>query len=154
MILGCYPIRRRGEGPDDACWAVPAPSIRQSCVTVEVTFMSASKLPGLFITGTDTAVGKTYTAARIAAAIAATGCRVGVYKPVASGCLLVDGELVSEDAVSLWKGAGGPGEPATSARSVSRLLWPRIWRHGLRGARSRSNCYAVASTIGSIAATC
>jgi dethiobiotin synthetase len=74
--------------------------------------MSASKLPGLFITGTDTEVGKTYIAARIAAALLAVGCRVGVYKPVASGCPLVGGELVSEDAVSLWNGAGRPGELA------------------------------------------
>lgn len=33
---------------------------------------------------------------------------MGVYKPVASGCELVDGELVSEDAVALWEAAGRP----------------------------------------------
>ena len=72
--------------------------------------MSMPRIPGLFITGTDTNVGKTYVAARIAAALTARGCRVGVYKPVASGCELIDGKLVSDDAVTLWNGAGRPGE--------------------------------------------
>jgi dethiobiotin synthetase len=64
---------------------------------------------GLFITGTGTGVGKTYVASLIARALRATGRRVGVYKPVASGCDLVDGELVSPDAVALWEAAGRPG---------------------------------------------
>jgi len=65
--------------------------------------------PGLFITGTNTEVGKTYVAALIARSLRAAGHTVGVYKPVASGCRLVDGKLVSDDAVSLWEAAGRPG---------------------------------------------
>ena len=42
-------------------------------------------LPGLFVTGTDTGVGKTRIAAAIAAAMTAEGRRVGVLKPVATG---------------------------------------------------------------------
>ncbi|MBX7075542.1 MAG: dethiobiotin synthase [Pirellulales bacterium] len=64
---------------------------------------------GLFITGTDTDVGKTYVAARIARALYSAGRRVGVYKPVASGCQVVNGQLVSGDAVALWEAAGRPG---------------------------------------------
>jgi dethiobiotin synthetase len=64
---------------------------------------------GLFITGTGTGVGKTYVTALIARVLVATGKRVGVYKPVASGCELHVGELVSPDAVSLWEAAGKPG---------------------------------------------
>ena len=64
---------------------------------------------GLFITGTGTGVGKTYVAALIARSLAASGRRVGVYKPLASGCELVDGKLVSPDAVALWEAAGRPG---------------------------------------------
>jgi dethiobiotin synthetase len=64
---------------------------------------------GLFITGTDTGVGKTYVAAMIARQLSAEGRNVGVYKPAASGCLLQDGALVAEDAVSLWTAAGSPG---------------------------------------------
>ena len=41
---------------------------------------------GLFITGTDTGVGKTYVTALIARALAGAGRTVGVYKPAASGC--------------------------------------------------------------------
>ena len=64
---------------------------------------------GLFITGTGTGVGKTYVAALIARSLVAAGKRVGVYKPVASGCELQTGELVSPDAVTLWEAAGKPG---------------------------------------------
>lgn len=59
---------------------------------------------GLFITGTDTGVGKTMVAMAIAAERRATGLRVGVYKPVASGVVL-DG---SSDIERLWKAAGRP----------------------------------------------
>jgi dethiobiotin synthetase len=64
---------------------------------------------GLFITGTSTGVGKTYVAALIAKSLVASGKRVGVYKPVASGCELRDGRMFSEDATSLWEAAGRPG---------------------------------------------
>ena len=70
----------------------------------------APNLPprGLFVTGTDTDVGKTYVSAMIAAALKAQGHRVGVYKPVASGCIVDGDQLVSEDAVRLWESAGRP----------------------------------------------
>ncbi len=67
--------------------------------------------PGLFITGTDTGVGKTYITALIARTLAASGRRVGVYKPAASGCNRdVQGRLVSDDAVILWEAAGRPSD--------------------------------------------
>jgi dethiobiotin synthetase len=69
-------------------------------------------VPGLFITGTDTSVGKTYVAAIIARDLTAAGHRVGVYKPAASGCRREGHELVSDDAVALWEAAGRPGELA------------------------------------------
>ena len=65
---------------------------------------------GLFITGTGTNVGKTYVAAMIARALVAAGRRVGVYKPVASGCRREGREIVADDAVQLWEAAGRPGE--------------------------------------------
>ena len=57
------------------------------------------KLPkknGLFITGTDTGVGKTLIAGGIAAVLRQQGLKVGVFKPIASGCRN-DGGLVSDD---------------------------------------------------------
>lgn len=64
---------------------------------------------GLFITGTDTEIGKTYVGARIAAALVGAGHRVGVYKPAASGCSEREGTLVSDDALALWEAARRPG---------------------------------------------
>ena len=61
---------------------------------------------GLFITGTDTEVGKTYVASLIVKSLVAAGHRVGVYKPVASDCVLMGQQLVAEDAVVLWEAAG------------------------------------------------
>lgn len=61
---------------------------------------------GLFITGTDTGVGKTYVAALVSMSLRRAGHKVGVYKPAASGC----NNGVSDDAVALWEAAGQPGE--------------------------------------------
>lgn len=62
-----------------------------------------------FVTGTGTDVGKTYCASRYVEMRRAKGQRVGVYKPVASGCQQSDeGQLVAADAVELWRAAGCP----------------------------------------------
>src|SRR3569832_2008925 len=65
--------------------------------------------PGLFITGTDTDVGKTHVACGIVRRLRGRGLRVGVYKPAASGCRTVAGDLVSDDALALWEAADRPG---------------------------------------------
>lgn len=65
---------------------------------------------GIFITGTDTGVGKTVFAASLAAYLRDTGYRVGVMKPVETGCEERDGKLVPADAVHL-KEASGSAEP-------------------------------------------
>lgn len=63
---------------------------------------------GLFITGTDTEVGKTVIAAGLAATLKAAGVDVGVMKPIASGGVNyspsrtgVGGRIISEDALCL-----------------------------------------------------
>jgi dethiobiotin synthetase len=71
--------------------------------------LKACHMRGLFITGTDTGVGKTYVAALIARQLVAANYRVGVYKPVASGCRRVEGKCIADDAVQLWQAAGCPG---------------------------------------------
>jgi dethiobiotin synthetase len=71
--------------------------------------MARKPVRGLFITGTDTEVGKTYAGALVAAALVAQGHRVGVYKPAASGCSRHGDTLVSDDALALWTAAGSPG---------------------------------------------
>ncbi|MCH2594233.1 MAG: dethiobiotin synthase [Pirellulales bacterium] len=64
---------------------------------------------GLFITGTNTGVGKTYVGAMIAQALLKSGQRVGVYKPVESGCRREEDSLFAADANLLWHAAGQPG---------------------------------------------
>ena len=53
---------------------------------------------GVFITGTDTGVGKTVVAGAIARCLLASGARVGVFKPIATGCRRRREGLVSIDA--------------------------------------------------------
>lgn len=61
---------------------------------------------GIFVTGTDTGVGKTIVAATLARLLRMNGVSVGVMKPVTSGCREVSGELVSDDALLLSQAAG------------------------------------------------
>jgi dethiobiotin synthetase len=65
---------------------------------------------GIFITGTDTGVGKTFVTCSLAALLHDLGYRVGVMKPVETGCSERDGHLFPEDAVRL-KEASRCGEP-------------------------------------------
>jgi len=58
--------------------------------------------PYLFITGTDTEIGKTYAAGCIAHTLIQQGMQVIPHKPIASGCIEQDnGMLLSEDALFL-----------------------------------------------------
>jgi len=61
---------------------------------------------GLFITGTDTGVGKTQIAAGLAVALRARGIDVGVMKPVETGCPRRRGRLLSLDAITLREASG------------------------------------------------
>jgi dethiobiotin synthetase len=60
---------------------------------------SLPRARGVFVTATDTEVGKTAVAGAVAAALARAGRKVGVFKPVASGCRKVGlpARLVSDD---------------------------------------------------------
>jgi dethiobiotin synthetase len=65
---------------------------------------------GIFITGTDTGVGKTFVACGLASRLREFGYSVGVMKPAETGCLEKDGQLVPEDALRL-KEASGSDDP-------------------------------------------
>lgn len=117
------------------------------------------KLPtrGLFIAGTDTDVGKTFVASRIAATLHRQGHRVGVYKPVASGCEVHEGRLISGDAQALWQSAGSAGEldavcpqlfqaplaPPLAARMEERTVDADLLRSGLNYWLDRSDIVLV-----------
>lgn len=101
-------------------------------------------IPGLFITGTDTGVGKTWVTSAIAACLAAEGAKVGVIKPVATG--LTDRFAPDTDAVQLIQSAGWPlsaeimqlanpiafeaaAAPTVAARAEGRRLeWAELCR--------------------------
>lgn len=108
--------------------------------------MKRKRARGLFIAGTDTDAGKTHVAAMIVRALVASGKSVGVYKPVASGCRWEGNELVSDDALALWRAAGEPADlrrvcpqrfeaplaPPTAARAEGREVDPALLREGLK----------------------
>src|SRR5262245_36710652 len=137
------------------------PSTSKSALTTRINHGSVEcsmRTPvGLFVTGTDTGVGKTHVAAMIARATAAQGQRVGVYKPVASGCRSESGSLVSDDALELWRSAGSPGElelvcpqrfaaalsPHLAAQAEGKTLDGALLHSGLEYWRERSDCLIV-----------
>jgi dethiobiotin synthetase len=112
---------------------------------------------GLFITGTGTGVGKTYVAALVAQALRQSGKRVGVYKPVASGCERREGRLVSPDAAALWESAGRPGTleqvcpqvfaaplaPHLAARAEGKRVDATLLRDGISAWRETSDVVIV-----------
>jgi dethiobiotin synthetase len=61
---------------------------------------------GVFITGTDTGVGKTYCAAALVREMGRRGIDVGVMKPAETGCQTRGGKLVPSDALHLVRAAG------------------------------------------------
>jgi len=61
---------------------------------------------GIFVTGTDTGVGKTVIACALVRALREEGLRVAVMKPVASGAFQTPEGLRNTDAVALMEAAG------------------------------------------------
>jgi dethiobiotin synthetase len=61
---------------------------------------------GYFITGTDTGVGKTVVTAALATVLHKRGFKVGVMKPVETGCKREHGQFWPEDALFLRSVAG------------------------------------------------
>lgn len=64
-------------------------------------------VPGVFVTGTDTGVGKTLVSAALVHTLAAEGRRVAPFKPVAAGADHTAAGLRNEDALLLAELAGG-----------------------------------------------
>jgi dethiobiotin synthetase len=113
---------------------------------------------GLFVTGTDTGVGKTAVAVALVRGLLQDtirpGLRVGVYKPVASGVLRGDAE---GDVARLWEAAGRPlsteavcpqmfaamASPPRSARIEGRRVDERLLRSGFETWRHASDIVVV-----------
>ncbi len=94
---------------------------------------------GIFITGTDTSVGKTYVAAGITKALNNAGIDVGVMKPAETGCRMHAGRLIPADAARLMKSSGAhdpfdlvnpfrfsrPLAPSIAAQLAGKTIAPR-----------------------------
>ena len=65
---------------------------------------------GLFFTGTDTGVGKTFVTAAVTRILRRLGHGVVVCKPVATGAAWQDGRWVSQDTIALAQAAGVVGD--------------------------------------------
>jgi dethiobiotin synthetase len=63
---------------------------------------------GVFVTGTDTGVGKTVASCALIHALAARGIAAHPFKPVAAGGLERDGRVVNGDTIALASAAGLP----------------------------------------------
>ena len=82
---------------------------------------------GIFITGTDTGIGKTVAAAAIARLLRNRGIKVGIMKPVTSGCAGTKGRCLSEDAELLAWGAGcDPADPDIAPYCLAAPLAPSV----------------------------
>jgi dethiobiotin synthetase len=106
----------------------------------------------LFVTGTDTGVGKTVVAAGIAAALRRRGVDVGVMKPFATGVRRVSGdaELLrraagADDPVDLVNPVrlGPPLAPSVAARLTGRRVDLRAVFSAFRSLASRHECLVV-----------
>lgn len=80
--------------------------------------------PGIFVTGTDTEIGKTWVSTAIVEALRLRGRRVGVMKPVASGATASPSGWRNDDALALMTAASGDAE-----------------RHGVGYARVNPYCF-------------
>jgi dethiobiotin synthetase len=74
---------------------------------------------GLFITGTDTGVGKTYVACLIIRALRARGREVRACKPVATGAERFGSQWLSDDALRL-----GEATSSENYRSITPWVFP------------------------------
>jgi dethiobiotin synthetase len=80
-------------------------------------------MKGVFVTGTDTGVGKTLAACALVHALRARGLRVAPMKPVAAGAIATQGGWANEDTLALAR-AAGPGAPALEAITPVLLREP------------------------------
>jgi dethiobiotin synthetase len=74
----------------------------------------ASMKHGFFVTGTDTGVGKTLVSAALVYKLAQAGLRAAGMKPVAAGCAMRNGRLLSDDVEQLRAASNVQLAPVTA----------------------------------------
>ncbi|MDP3938717.1 MAG: dethiobiotin synthase [Deltaproteobacteria bacterium] len=78
-------------------------------------------MAGIFITGTDTGVGKTVATAALGLALREAGVNAGVMKPIETGAQLVSGRRRGEDAAVLHR-LLAPGDPIEDVNPIALAL--------------------------------
>lgn len=123
-------------------------------------------LAGLFITGTDTGVGKTFVAAGIARRLVRRNVNVGLYKPAVSGAdVNAAGQFVWQDVEQLWSALDGafpkericpqcfqaPLAPPVAAAAENRAVDAALLRTAVEWWRDRSELLIVEGAGGLLA---
>lgn len=81
----------------------------------------------LFVTGTDTEVGKTLFTCALIVALQNAGVDVMAFKPIAAGSELVDGQLQNEDAQALIKALNiNPNYQTVNPFAMRKAIAPHI----------------------------
>jgi dethiobiotin synthetase len=75
-------------------------------VDKNLVFPKLPSIRGVFITGTDTDVGKTWVAAGLTATLKEKGIKAIYFKPIQSGCPMEDGRLIPTDGRLVCRVAG------------------------------------------------
>jgi len=73
--------------------------------------MDGTPYSSLYVTGTDTGVGKTLASSALLHALRLQGARAFGMKPVASGCERIDGQWRNDDALALQRAGTAPAPP-------------------------------------------
>ena len=82
---------------------------------------------GVFVTGTDTGIGKTFASASLLSALNASGLRAVGMKPVASGCAMTPLGLRNEDAQTLLDHSDGtPAYESVNPFALREAVAPHI----------------------------
>jgi dethiobiotin synthetase len=120
---------------------------------------------GLFITGTDTEVGKTVVAQRVVRTLVAAGVRVAVMKPVAAGSEMTPEGLRNADALALMGAANvvmpyevvnpyclpAPISPHLAAREAGLRIELQLIRENYAKLRAAADCVIVEGAGGWLA---
>ena len=88
--------------PDHASTADQASLSAQGSISPQAPLPHQAPMPrSIFVTGTDTGIGKTLASSALVHAFGAMGARTAAMKPIASGAVWHDGRLLNDDVEQL-----------------------------------------------------
>ncbi len=115
--------------------------------------MNAPDYNGVFVTGTDTGIGKTFCSLLLMQALQQRGLRVAGMKPVASGGMYKQQQLVNDDALHLQQQSDlqhpyelvnpyvfePPIAPHIAARQAGQIIEPKKIQHAFQQLRATTD---------------